>query len=82
MPAKVNAYWWRMATEYGVIDDQREFLLDVDYSDPDEVAPERAWIRVRLSGEWNLAAIAAGLAARRTGGAGGSRSGPGVSCRS
>jgi len=25
--AKVNAGWWRMATEYGVIDGRREFLL-------------------------------------------------------
>jgi hypothetical protein len=55
MPAKVNAGWWRMATEYGVVDDRREFLLNVDYADPDEVEPEHAWIRVRLSDEWDLA---------------------------
>ncbi|MEU4336022.1 hypothetical protein AB0F59_15590 [Micromonospora lupini] len=55
MPAKVNAGWWRMATEYGVIDHRREFLLNVDYSDLDAVEPENAWIRVRLSGEWDLA---------------------------
>ena len=46
MPAKVNAGWWRMATEYGVIDHRREFLLNVDGGDP--------WIRVRLRREWDL----------------------------
>lgn len=56
MPAKVNAGWWRMATEYDVVDDRREFLLCVDYSDPDEAEPEMAWIKVRLSDQWDLAA--------------------------
>jgi len=51
LPAKVNAGWWRMATEYGVIDHRREFLLNVNYSDPDEVEPQYAWIRVRLADE-------------------------------
>ena len=50
LPAKVNAGWWRMAIEYGVIDHRREFLLNVNYSDPDEVEPQYAWIRVRLDG--------------------------------
>ena len=40
-----------MATEYGVIDHRREFLLNVNYSDPDEVEPQYAWIRVRLADE-------------------------------
>jgi hypothetical protein len=31
MPAKVNASWMRMASEYGVLDDRREFLLSVNY---------------------------------------------------
>jgi hypothetical protein len=55
MPAKVNAGWWRMATEYGVVDNRREFLLLVRYSDPDEVESEYAWVRVRLSDQWDLA---------------------------
>ena len=55
MPAKVNAGWWRMATEYGVLDNRREFLLSVNYSEPDEVEPENAWVRVRLSDHWDLA---------------------------
>jgi hypothetical protein len=55
MPAKVNAGWWRMATEYGVVDQRQEFLLRVRYSDPDEVEPEYAWVRVRLSDQWDLA---------------------------
>ncbi|GAA3779354.1 hypothetical protein GCM10022225_79410 [Plantactinospora mayteni] len=56
MPSKVNASWLRMATEYGVLNDQREFLLSVNYSDPNDVEPEYAWIRVRLSEQWDLAA--------------------------
>ena len=55
MPAKVNACWWRMATEYNVVDQRREVLLRVRYSDPDEVEPEYAWVRVRLSDQWDLA---------------------------
>lgn len=55
MASKVNACWWRMATEYNVIDHRRELLLSVNYSDPAESEPGHAWIRVRLSGEWDLA---------------------------
>jgi hypothetical protein len=56
MPAKVNADWWHMVTEYDVLDDCREVLLGIDYSDPDEVEPDYAWVRVRLSDRWDLAA--------------------------
>ncbi|MFI5495935.1 hypothetical protein [Actinoplanes sp. NPDC051859] len=55
MPAKVNADWLHMATEYGVLDSRRECLLSVDYSDPDEVSPEYAWVKVRLSDQWDPA---------------------------
>jgi len=55
MPAKINASWWRMATEYGLLDDQREFLLRVDYRDPQAIEPEGAWVRVRLDEDWDLA---------------------------
>jgi hypothetical protein len=55
MPRKVNAGWWRMATEYAVIDLRRELLLSVNYGDPDGVEPDYAWIRVRLSDDWDLA---------------------------
>lgn len=55
MSAIVNAGWWRMATEYGLFDERREFLLGVDYRDPDAVDPEYAWVRVRLNDEWDLA---------------------------
>ncbi|GAA1384099.1 hypothetical protein [Catellatospora chokoriensis] len=44
---RVNAGWWRMATEFGLLDEQREFLLAVD--------PEIAWVRVRLLDEWDIA---------------------------
>ena len=52
--AKVNADWWRMAAEYGLLDDQREFLLGVYYDIPEHGDFDYAWIRVRLAGEWNL----------------------------
>lgn len=68
MAAKVNAGWWRMATEYDVIDDRRELLLSVNYTVPGEIDPEYAWIRVRLSDEWDLAG--SGSAALRSGFAG------------
>jgi hypothetical protein len=55
MPAKVNAGWWRMASEYQVIDDRRQLLLSVDYSDQDDLESELAWVRVRLTDEWDLA---------------------------
>ncbi|MGW4463710.1 hypothetical protein [Micromonospora sp. NPDC004704] len=55
MPARVNTGWWRMATEYGLIDHRQELLLAVNYSDPDGVEPEYAWVRVRLSDAWDLA---------------------------
>jgi hypothetical protein len=47
MPEKVNAGWLHMAIEYGVLDSRREFLLSVNYSDPDEVEPEYAWVSVK-----------------------------------
>jgi hypothetical protein len=43
-----------MATEFGLLNDQREFLQSVNYSeDADE--PERIWVRVRLLSEWDIA---------------------------
>jgi hypothetical protein len=51
---KLNAGWLRMATEFTLFGEQREFLLNVDYAeDPGE--PERAWVRVRLLDEWDIA---------------------------
>ena len=55
MPAKVNAAWWRMAQEYGVVDDQRELMLNVDYSGPEDAESECAWVRVKLAEQWDLA---------------------------
>lgn len=53
----VNAAWHRMATEYGLFDDQREFLLAVGRAslgeDPDE-EPHDVWFRVRLLDAWDL----------------------------
>ena len=44
-----------MATEYQVLDERREVLLSANYSDPGEGDPEYAWVRARLSGDWDLA---------------------------
>jgi hypothetical protein len=54
LAAKVNAYWWWMAVEYGLLDDQREFLLRVCYDVADSGYPDYVWVRVRLAGEWDL----------------------------
>lgn len=54
MAEKVNAGWFRLAVESGLLTEHREFLIEVDYSDtPDE--PELAWVRVRLLDEWDVA---------------------------
>jgi hypothetical protein len=55
MPAKINAGWCRMATEYGLLDERREFLLSVNYRDPEAIDPELTWVRVRLGQVWDLA---------------------------
>lgn len=51
--AKVNVGWFRMATEYGLFDEERGFLLCVDYS---EVygEPQAEWVQVRLREGWDL----------------------------
>lgn len=58
MPVKVNAGWWRMATEYALFDHRREFLVRVNYWDADGFEPEYAWVRVRLCDQWDLAGSA------------------------
>ena len=54
LPAKVRESWFRMATEHELLDGDREFLLGVDYADPQDVNREWAWARVRLLDEWDL----------------------------
>ncbi|HZU57401.1 MAG TPA: hypothetical protein VFA06_16130 [Actinocrinis sp.] len=51
--SKVNAGWFRMATEYGLFDEERGFLLCVDYSDV-YGEPQAEWVRVRLREDWDL----------------------------
>jgi hypothetical protein len=55
MPAKVNAGWWRMAHEFRLFDEKREFFLSVDYSGAEALESEYCWVRVRLADEWDLA---------------------------
>ncbi|MEO3770936.1 hypothetical protein [Micromonospora sp. B9E7] len=51
---KVNAAWWRMASEYGLLDDRREFLFSAGIEDADAEESVVIWVRVRLLDEWNL----------------------------
>ena len=44
LAAKLNAQWWLMASQYGLLTFEREFLLLVDGE----------WVRVRLAAEWDL----------------------------
>ncbi|WP_101789144.1 hypothetical protein [Nonomuraea indica] len=56
MPNKVNASWFRMATEYGLLNEDREFLLAVDYAGDDgadDGEDHRGWAHVRLLDDWN-----------------------------
>lgn len=45
LTSKVNASWWRLAAEFGLLDERREFL----------VAADGGWVRVRLADQWDLA---------------------------
>ncbi|OUC94315.1 hypothetical protein [Streptosporangium minutum] len=59
MPDKVNASWFRMATEYGLFNDDREFLLAVEYAEYGEAGDEEAhtaWVRVGLLDDWDFVA--------------------------
>lgn len=51
--AKVNAGWLRMATEYGLFDEERGFLLRVSIPQEGD-GPQTGWVRVRLREDWDL----------------------------
>lgn len=54
---KVNTCWYRMASEYGLFDGNREFLLAVDHGclgDVPDDEPHEMWARVQLLDEWDL----------------------------
>ncbi|WP_327071998.1 hypothetical protein [Kitasatospora sp. NBC_01302] len=57
MADKVNASWYRMATEFGLFDANREYLLAVNREslgeEPDD-EPFTVWLRVRLLDGWDL----------------------------
>src|ERR1700761_4751091 len=54
MTNKINSGWFRLAIESGLFNEQREFLLEVDYAETAD-EPELAWIRVQLLDHWNIA---------------------------
>ncbi|MGW4378789.1 hypothetical protein [Kitasatospora sp. NPDC004531] len=54
---KVNTGWHRMAAEFGLLDEKREFLLAlgrVRLGDDSDHEPYEGWFRVRLLDEWDL----------------------------
>lgn len=52
---KLNAGWFRLADEHGLLNDDREFLLEVDYAKDGDDYPELVWIKVRLEDRWSIA---------------------------
>ncbi|MEU8278800.1 hypothetical protein ACFYOK_34765 [Microbispora bryophytorum] len=59
MPDKVNASWFRMATEYELFNEDREFLVwvdDVENHGAAEIENRGAWALVQLLDEWNWVA--------------------------
>ncbi|GAA4568668.1 hypothetical protein [Planotetraspora kaengkrachanensis] len=59
MPDKVHASWFRMATEYELFNENREFLLVVCYARYDETDDgydDNAWVQVRLLDDWDFVA--------------------------
>jgi hypothetical protein len=59
MPDKVNAGWFRMATEHGLFNDDRELLLSVCYARYWETGTgddDIAWVQVRLLDKWDFVA--------------------------
>lgn len=51
---KVNAAWMRMAVDYGLFNQYREFLIKVDYSRSSSEA-NYSWVCVRLQDDWDIA---------------------------
>ncbi|MFD7906470.1 hypothetical protein ACFV4G_30040 [Kitasatospora sp. NPDC059747] len=54
---KVNAGWHRMAAEFGLFDEEREFLLALGRArlgDDSDGEPYEVWFRVQLLDEWDL----------------------------
>ncbi|MFE7531981.1 hypothetical protein ACFU7Y_40750 [Kitasatospora sp. NPDC057542] len=54
---KVNAGWHRMAAEFGLFDEKREFLLALGRArlgDDSDDEPYEVWFRVQLLDEWDL----------------------------
>lgn len=47
-----------MASQYGLLNDQRELLLSVHYDVPEHADGAYAWARVRLAAEWDLLSTA------------------------
>ncbi|WP_329109857.1 hypothetical protein OG792_13550 [Micromonospora sp. NBC_01699] len=50
---KANAGWFRLASEYGLFSQSREFLLGVDFAGQD-AAPILRWVRVQLQDDWDI----------------------------
>ncbi|MFF3766383.1 PE-PGRS family protein [Streptomyces sp. NPDC001922] len=53
--AQVNAQWYRLAVDHGVLGDDGEFLIEV--ANHGTGGAPRRWTRVRLNAEWDLAGV-------------------------
>lgn len=52
---RLNAGWLRLAIEHGLLNDEREFLLKVNYAEDGSDWPELVWIKVQLLDTWSIA---------------------------
>ncbi len=59
--ARINAGWLRMAQEYGLFDEHREFLFGLNIDDPDDNDGQGIWARVQLAEHWDLAGAGSSL---------------------
>ncbi|RMI37005.1 hypothetical protein EBO15_37070 [Actinomadura harenae] len=60
MAARVNRAWFRLATEYGLFNEDREFLIGVDYAQSVH-EPDWGWLQVQLLDEWDIVGSEVGL---------------------
>lgn len=51
--AKANDAWWKLVVEYGLLDEDRRFLVSVGPMDH-EIPARPHWARVRLERDWDI----------------------------
>ncbi|MFG2045657.1 hypothetical protein [Dactylosporangium sp. NPDC048998] len=53
LTGKANGAWWELVVEYGLLDEDRNFLVSVGPVDQ-EIPARPHWARVRLEHDWNI----------------------------